>query len=256
MESYKDIALSLARQAGEVMRSNFKGGMTKDWKKDGTPLTIFDTGINNLVLETISNAIPGHSILGEEGSRLQDSDYVWVLDPIDGTIPFSHGMPLFVFSLALTYKGNSILGVIYDPILDRLLYAEKGKGAFLNESPMHVSNRDTVQQTLIEVQSWQNYEHNLNPLKDKLIQKGAQVTTICTVIYAAMLVASGEYGGVLFSGTKPWDAAAVKIIVEEAGGKVTDLRGHEQRYDQQINGLVVSNGMLHDQFLQLIDSVM
>jgi myo-inositol-1(or 4)-monophosphatase len=257
MQTYEQIAIDIAKQAGDIMRTNFRSGMKKDWKEDNTPLTVSDTIINDLVLKTIGEAFPDHGVLGEErNSDRMSSDYLWVLDPIDGTIPFSHGMPLFVFSLALTHKGESILGVIYDPILDRMLYAEKGKGAFLNNQPVHVSNKNTVNQTLIEVQSWKGYEHNLNPLKDQLIQQGAQVTTICTVIYAALLVAIGEYGGILFSGTKPWDAAAVKIIVEEAGGKVTDLLGNEQRYDQPIRGLIVSNNILHNQFIELAQKVM
>lgn len=255
MDDYKKLAISLAMQAGDIMLANFKIGMNKSWKADGTPLTVSDTTINKLVIRTISSHYPDHGVLGEEGGNGISSDYVWVLDPIDGTIPYSHGMPLFVFSLALTHQGKSILGVIYDPVLDRLLYGEKEGGAYLNGEPIHVSNKDTVNQALIEIQSWRGYEHNLNPLKDVLIQQGAQVTTICTVIYAALLVAAGEYCGVIFGGSKPWDAASVKIIVDEAGGKVTDLYGKEQRYDQAINGLVVSNGTLHHQFLRLIQDI-
>lgn len=252
MQEYKTIAITLAQEAGKIMRMHFQNGMDKEWKADNTPLTTADTAINDLALSTLSKTFPTHSVLGEEGSNLKRADYVWVLDPIDGTIPFSHGVPIFAFSLALTYKGESILGVIYDPIVDRLVYAEKGKGAFCNNKPIHVSDAQTLNRTLIEVQSWKGFSHNLNPLKDTLIQQGTQATTICSIVYAGMLVAIGDYGAALFSGPKPWDAAAVKIIVEEAGGTVTDIQGSEQRYDQPINGFIASNGALHPEILKLV----
>jgi myo-inositol-1(or 4)-monophosphatase len=253
MHDFKTIAHNLARQAGELMRTNFSRGMTKEWKEDDTPLTVTDTAINELVIQTIAKEFPAHSVLGEEQSNIiEGAEYTWVLDPIDGTVPFSHGFPVFAFSLALTFGGEVILGVIYDPMMDRLLYAEKGGGAFLNGNPVRVSSRDTLRQTIVEIQSWKDYSPNLNPLKNEIIQMGGQASTMCSVVYAGMLVALGELGGVLFSGTKPWDAAAVKVIVEAAGGKVTDLAGNDQRYDQTVNGLIVSNGVLHEQLEVLV----
>jgi myo-inositol-1(or 4)-monophosphatase len=251
---YRSIACELARQAGTIMLDNLKLGMTKDWKEDNTPLTTSDMAINDLVINTISGHFPDHAVLGEEGSHNLEStsEFTWVLDPIDGTIPFSHGVPIFAFSLALTKNGIPILGVVYDPIMDRLVVGEKGKGTTLNGVPVHTSNAATVNQTLIEVQSWRGYSRNLNSLKNTIIEQGGQATTICSVIYAGMLVAIGEYGGVIFSGTKPWDAASIAIIVEEAGGLATDLDGNDQRYDTPMNGVVISNGHLHQTLLDLV----
>lgn len=253
---YREIACSLAKQAGDIMLKNIKLGMSKEWKEDNTPLTVSDTAINDLVIATVSKEFPEHAVLGEEGSYNLKSGarYTWVLDPIDGTIPFSHGVPIFAFSLALTENGVPILGVIYDPIMDRIVVAEKGKGTTLNGNPVRVSNTSSVNQTLIEVQSWRGYERNLNSLKNTLIEQGAQATTICSVVYAGMLVAIGEYGGIIFGGTKPWDSAAVAIVVQEAGGIATDLDGNEQSYDIPTNGFVASNGNLHPHLLQLVAS--
>jgi len=255
--TYRDIACALARQAGDIMLKNIKLGMTKEWKEDNTPLTVSDTTINELVISTISKEFPDHAVLGEEGSHNLESDaqYTWVLDPIDGTIPFSHSVPIFAFSLALTENGVPILGVIYDPIMDRMVVAEKGAGTTLNGAPVRVSDATSVNQTLIEVQSWRGYHRNLNSLKNTLIEQGAQATTICSVVYAGMLVAIGEYGGVIFSGTKPWDAAAVAIVIEEAGGTTSDLDGNSQRYDQPMNGFVASNGKLQSTLLELVSSI-
>src|SRR3990167_6073867 len=138
--SYKDFAINLAYKAGERMRKDFTLGMKKEWKKDKTPVTVTDTVINRMVIDAIEKEYPSHSILGEEENKMKESEYVWVCDPIDGTVPFAHGFPIFAFSLALVKNGAPILGVIYDPMLDRLVYAEKGKGAFLNSKPIKVSS--------------------------------------------------------------------------------------------------------------------
>jgi len=252
MDGYKGIAVSLAKKAGEVMRANFILSANNQWKEVGSPLTVSDNTINNLVVQTIIKLLPDHSVLGEDGSLLQDGEYVWVLDPIDGTIPFTHGLPLSVFTLALTRYGAVVLAVIYDPFMNRLLVAEKDRGTTLNDKSVHVSKTNYLQNTLIEIESWRGDKINLNDLKGQLIAKGVQVTTMCTTAYAGLMVASGEYEGVLYTGRKPWDAAAVKLIVEEAGGKVTDLYGNEQRYDRDIKGIIASNDKLHNLLVDLV----
>ncbi len=242
-------AVALARQAGALMKENFSLGMQKEWKEDSTPLTVTDQKINTLVLESIRSTYSTHSIIAEEGSQLTDSEYVWVCDPIDGTIPFSHGYPTFVFSLALTKNGESILGVVYDPICNRLFTAEKGKGAFLNEKKISVSTAaDFSKACFVGLDG----ENRLPTLRAQLREKGARVVNVYSCVYLSMLVASGEFAAEIFGNSTPWDAAAVKIIVEEAGGKVTGLRGEEQRYDQPTNGFIASNGILHQKLVDLV----
>ena len=112
---YLETAVSLARQAGEMARANFTLGMAREWKEDSTPVTVTDLAINHLVIAEIGRRFPTHGVLGEEVSSLApDHEWVWVCDPIDGTIPFSHGIPVTAFSLALTYQGETLLGVVYD----------------------------------------------------------------------------------------------------------------------------------------------
>ena len=114
--------------------------MDKTIKKDGSPVTKTDLAINKLVIDRVKKYFPSHGVLGEEQSNyVEKADYVWVCDPVDGTIPFSRGMPTCMFSLGLTFKGKPILGVGYDPFIDRLIFAELGKGAFLNGKKIHVS---------------------------------------------------------------------------------------------------------------------
>lgn len=250
---YKDFMIDLAGRAGEIMLANFSLGMKKDWKEDNTPLTVTDTTINKMVIEEVEKNFPDHALLGEEESNMKESDYTWVCDPVDGTIPFSHGYPTFMFSLALTHNGKSIAGVLYDPTLKRMFYAEKGKGAFLNNRPIHVSSVSNFKNAMVNLDT----DVRLIGLRKKIIDivgKDAYATTFYCATYGASLVACGEFVAQVYEYDKPWDGAAVKIIIEEAGGKVTDLAGNEQDYDKTINGFVATNGFVHDELIREIQS--
>ena len=246
---YKDFVTDLAIKAGDIMLSNFTIGMKMEWKKDDTPVTVTDKIINRLVIQSIEKEFPEHGVLGEEESAQKESEYIWVCDPIDGTAAFSHGYPTFVFSLALTKNGESILGVLYDPVLKRLAYAEKRKGAFLNGKTIKVSD-----QKKLNAQSFVNIDvdKSLIRIHQPLIDKGCWVSVIYSALYPCLLVACGEFVGEIYEYSNPWDAAAAKVIVEEAGGRVTDLEGNDQRYDKEINGFIASNGLVHQELLDII----
>ncbi len=257
MTNYRDFAIQLAKEAGTIMRDNFSLGMAKEWKADNTPLTVTDTTINRMVVEAVAKEYPDHSLLGEEeSSQVVDTEYVWVCDPVDGTIPFSYGLPLSTFSLALTKNGESILGVIYDPFLDRLYVGEKGKGTTLNEKPIQVSEQTEIGHSLMNVEWSTNADYDLSRVSPLL--KARRVKAICLNSYAitGALVASGDCLGAIIAHNHPWDAAAVKIIVDEAGGKVTDLFGNDQRYDKPMQGCVASNGKIHHELLDIIQESM
>ena len=249
---HKQFAINLAKEAGEIIKANFVMGMKKEWKSNDTPLTETDITINQLIIDSVKKKFPAHGILAEEGKDLSgEEEYIWVGDPIDGTTPFSHGYPTFAFSLALTKNGESILGVIYDPVLDRLAVAEKGGGAFLNGKQITVSKANSFKNVLVNLDT----DFELVSLREPLIKEGAFTTTLYSAVYASLLVAAGEFFAQIFEYKNPWDGAAVKIIVEEAGGKVTDIYGNEQRYDKEINGFVASNGILHDKIISLIGQI-
>ncbi|MDP3697469.1 MAG: inositol monophosphatase [Candidatus Taylorbacteria bacterium] len=257
MENYKVFATDIALRAGKIMLNNFSLGMIKEWKADCTPLTATDTSINSLVVAEIRRNFPGHALLGEEESNMHECEYVWVCDPIDGTTGFSHGYPIFMFQLALTRFGESVLGVMYDPVLQRMFYAEKGKGSFLNGRPIHVSKdvsfSDKTKKSIICIDG--DEKAPLIFLRNKLREKGAYTTAFYCASYPSALIACGEFIGEVYGATNAWDGATVKIIVEEAGGKVTDLFGKEQRYDKPINGFVATNGLIHDELIEIIKSL-
>ena len=249
MTSYKDFAVSLAFRAGDIMKQNFTVGMLKKWKKDNTPLTATDLAINSLVMTEVHNNFPDHGIIAEEGSDFNGEEYTWVCDPVDGTIPFSHGYPLFTFSFALVKNGHPILGLLYDPVLSRMVIAQIGLGAYINGKKIKVSLASNFSRSLFSLDSNQP----LPKLRQELKQAGCIITTFACLTYSSMLVAIGEFAGVIWGGKTPWDGAAVQIIIEEAGGICTDINGQPQRYDREINGIVASNRELHPQLMKMIE---
>lgn len=254
-DSHMETALELAKNAGEVMRKNFTRNMKKEWKDERSPVTETDLVINAMVLKEIKERYPDHSILAEEGDDFSESSqYVWICDPVDGTHNFSHGIPTATFALALVHNGKPILGVIYDPFLDRMFIGEEGRGASLNGSPIFVSKNPIMKSTIVGMGKMKKVK-NLFPAMEKGYGHGISFITGLSIHYMNALVAAGEFAGTFFGGPSPHDMAAAAIIVTEAGGKVTDLNGAmPKRYDRDMEGQVCSNGVLHDQLLALLNS--
>jgi fructose-1,6-bisphosphatase/inositol monophosphatase family enzyme len=246
-------AHDLAKKAGEVMRKNFTLNMQKEWKDERSPVTETDIAINDMVLKEIKACYPSHSILSEEGNDFsEESEYVWICDPVDGTHNFSHGIPTATFALALVRDGVPVLGVIYDPFLDRMYSAEKGKGAYMNGAPITVSKNPVLKSTIIGMGKMKKVR-NLFPVMEEGYGHGVSFITGLSIHYMSALVAAGEFAATFFGGTSPHDMAAAAILVGEAGGKATDLDGKvPERYDRDIEGQICSNGVLHDQLLELM----
>ena len=252
MEDYKQFAEDIARRAGKVMLEYFKIGMERTLKEDNSPVTEADLKINAMLIQEVTARFPEHSVLSEEGSNLlEKSQYTWVCDPIDGTRMFSHAFPVSTFSLSLVKDGEVLLAVIYDPFCDRLFSAEKGKGTHINGIRSNVSESKTFVRHIVDCESSNRGKYDIKPLLDYFYETDAVLIKINSLIYVSSMVAAGQVVATVFPFTTTHDAAAIKIIVEEAGGKVTDMQGNEQRYDEPINGLLVSNGVLHDELVEL-----
>lgn len=249
----KETAVQLAYDAGKIIRKNFFAQTNANWKKDGTPVTSTDLEINSLVLSRLLTATPMFSVMAEEGGRnVVDSEYAWVCDPLDGTVAFTGNLPTCVFSLALLYKHKAIFAVVYDPFLDQLFTGEHGKGSHLNGNQISVSEIATVEKTLVGVPFWQGERYNSTPLLDNLKKQNIFVTNIFSIVYMSMLVATGKMSAVIYLNTFAHDGAAASLIVQEAGGIVTDLFGNDQEYDKSLQGCLLSNGKLHRTYLQII----
>jgi fructose-1,6-bisphosphatase/inositol monophosphatase family enzyme len=247
-------AVSLAKQAGELMRANFSLGTKKTWKEDHSPLTVTDVAINEMVIEAIQETYPGHAVIGEEESYgdTATAEWVWVCDPVDGTIPFSHGFPTFAFSLGLAHHGEPVLGVIHDPFLDRLVTARKGEGARLNGEPVVVGEFSTLERTVVGMEAPSHFIDG-SQMRTALRELGAHAVTFNSFVYEGMLCALGEFSGVLYGHRFPWDACALDIIIREAGGVVSGLKGTPNKYNGMIEGFVAAaNADLHRQLIELI----
>lgn len=254
---YLEFAKKLAYEAGEIMRKYFLATKT-EWKSDNTPLTQADTEINRLVIERIAAEYPEHSVLGEEESDMKGGALVWVCDPVDGTMPYSHGLPISTFSLALCEDGVPQVGVVYDPFMDRLWWATTGGGAFCNGDEIHVSN-DGLANSLSALSAFPAPGIEVvdcgQRVQEKLESASGNTVELWSAILPACLVADGNLVASLLNITAPQDPAAIKVIVEEAGGKVTDLFGNDQRYDRPTRGFIASNGVVHDDLVRIVREV-
>lgn len=248
-------AKNLALKAGKIILENFGLSYDSKIKQDTSPVTIVDEKINRLVIEEVNQHFPTHSVLGEEQNSITDSKYVWICDPIDGTIPFTMGVPVSVFALALVIEGNPVLGVVQDPYTERLYTAVHQQGAFLNNQQIRVNNSGLNSKSRINFDWWPQAEYKIyEPIFDLCVRTGAYIFSPGSTIQAGVLVARGQFTASIFSGTtgKFVDIAPLKVIVEEAGGTVTDLFGNQQRYDQDIKGAIVSNGIIHQEIVDAL----
>jgi fructose-1,6-bisphosphatase/inositol monophosphatase family enzyme len=256
MEEYLEFAKNLAKEAEQIALKHFGFEIESTWKGDNTPLTKADGDINNLVIERVSAAYPTHSICGEERSDMKEgSKFIWVCDPIDGTMPFSNGLPIFTFSLALVDQANGqpVLGLVNDPVMKNMYWAYKGGGAYRNGKKIEVSKADSLYNTYVSTDaSGKDVGFSNLPLLKLLSEQKCKVMKLLSIIYGGVQVANGKFAGTVFYGVSGHDAAALKIIIEEAGGKVTDLNGDERRYDQNGLGFVASNKILHAQLLDCV----
>ncbi len=255
---YLAFALKLSKRAGrEMMKYYNPHGFPTTMKKDKSVVTEVDTLLNRMVIQAVHAEYPHHDILAEEESSLENnSEFVWVCDPIDGTRQFSMGTANFSFSIALTYQGKSVLGVIFEPFTKKLYTATIGKGAYLNDVKIHVNAKNRLADSLCFFTASTRSKYNILGFIPILIAHTKRVYNFACCTVESNLVASGLAEGVVYANNSAHDFAAVKVIVEEAGGKVTDLWGNDQRYDQSLRGVIVSNGHIHKQLVALLQSTL
>lgn len=258
-DQHMKFAKDLALQAGAIMRKYYGKQPDQKIKSDNTIVTIADEEINQLVIERVKELFPGDSIDGEEDSYKTSSKNVWVCDPIDGTNPFAMELPVSIFSIAFVVDGVPKIGVIYDPFGEKMYHAVTGCGAFMNDENISVSRADGGQKARLNFDWWPDAEFDiLEPLHKYSKEHDVYLLSPGSTTHMAALVARGEFIASVFAGTKGKnvDIAAAKVIVEEAGGTVTDLFGDEQRYDRDIKGAIVSNGVVHDKIVYYMKKYM
>lgn len=259
----RDQLAVLAHQAGSMMKSGFGFGTRRvTWKADNTPLTEADTQINEAVIGFFEQKFPHIHLLAEEGDRpVAGAEYWAVCDPIDGTSPYALGVPVSTFCLAVLKENTPLVAVLYNPFLGgaagEMWVAERGEGCFLsNTTPVRVSDLATLKNATISA-AWTNHSslnHYLLRMFPRLDEAGGSWSNYRGGAYAGGQIASGRIHGSVFPTRKPFETPTMQLIVEEAGGKATDIFGDPLVYGPggMINGHVISNGLLHDQILKLL----
>jgi len=242
---------AMAREAGSLIMGYFRQHVKIEYKGAVDLVTVADRESEALILKEIRKHFPSHDVMGEEGTRIETgSDYKWYVDPLDGTTNFAHGYPVFCVSLAVERRGQRIAGVIYDPTRDEMFVAELGGGATLNGKAIHVSTTANLGDCLIGT-GFPSQKRHKNPniyfyhqitLRTHGVRRaGSAALDLCNV-------ASGRYDGFWEFNLKPWDTAAGVLIVEEAGGKVSDFSGGA--FDIASRETIATNGLVHGALLQ------
>jgi len=224
-------------------------------------------GVNNLVteadhaaekaiLDVIRKNFPEHHILSEEtGEIVQDSQYKWLIDPIDGTVNFAHGIPLNCVSIGIEKDGDMLLAAVFNPHMNEFYFAEKGKGATLNDKPIKVSEESrTIKSCLVTGFPYTYINIPNGPLEifDRFIRKGVPVRRLGSAAIDLCWVAAGRFDGFYEHKLEPWDSAAGYLIVEEAGGKVTDFEGN--KFSPYQHRVLATNGKIHEEMLGVINN--
>ena len=256
MPDILETASAIAREAGALINDFARQRIGFELKGDHDLVTAADKAAEKLIVAALKNAFPDHSIVAEEGGGQQTgSDYTWYVDPLDGTTNFAHGFPVYNVSIGLEKGSELIAGVVFDPTRDELFSAERGGGAHLNGERISVSNCATLEESLVATGFPSRRRHaNVNVhfyyqlamLTHGVRRAGAAAIDLC-------YVACGRLDAFWEFGLNPWDMAAGLIILEEAGGKSTDMHGLPASV--RVPHLLTSNGSLHPEMLELFTQI-
>jgi len=244
---HKNIALQAAQKAGKILKNNFFKQSRVEGKGEHDVVTETDRESENVILEILKDNFPDHSFIAEEsGSQQTDSEYAWYIDPLDGTSNFITGNPYFSVSIALSFKKEIILAIVFNPILDEMHVAEKNKGAFLNNEPLRVSRNSQLSEALLA----SAYSMDESDIKRglKTIETLALNTRKVVINFSPALdlcnIARGRIDGLVDNGTTPEDHAAGSLILTEAGGIVQNY--YDEDWDVNKIGIIASNGVLQN----------
>ncbi|MEO6219192.1 MAG: inositol monophosphatase family protein [Ginsengibacter sp.] len=245
-----------ATQAGaKELKRYFNGKFTISNKEGINNLvTEADHAADKAILEVIHKEFPQHGIISEESmEKVSESEYKWIIDPIDGTVNFANGIPICCVSIGLEHNGTMLMGAVYNPIMNEFFFAEKSKGATLNDKKITVSDKTEVLRSCLVTGFPYTYLDQPNgPIQvfERLIRKGVPVRRLGSAATDLCWVAAGRFDGFYEHQLNAWDSAAGFLIVEEAGGKVTDLKG--DTYSPYQPGIIATNGIIHEELVEWV----
>jgi len=258
-------ASAIAREAGALLREFFAQGVATEYKGDVDLVTAADRTSEKLIRERLAEAFPEHGVFGEEGTRERmEGEFRWYVDPLDGTTNFAHGFPQFCVSMgleqrpaqstkgaALDQDGTIVAGVIYDPMRDELYTAERGRGAWLNGKPMHVSRIEDLAESLVSTGFPSRKRHDSPNVHfyQEFTLRSHGVRRAGSAALDLAYVASGRLEAFWEFNLNPWDTAAGILLVEEAGGLLTDFAGGA--FQLNSHEVLASNGLIHAEMVAL-----
>lgn len=248
------IAKQAALAAGRFLKRNYDQKTKIEYKGDIDLVTQKDRESQELIHKIIKDSFPEHSILGEEDLAVEkDKERLWLIDPIDGTTNFAHSLPIFCVSIAFLEKGVPLIGVVYIPLLDELFHAVRGNGAFLNNKQIHVSKKTELGKSLLATGfPYDRRESKVNNVDhfNNFIVRALCIRRMGSAAIDLCYTAAGRYDAFWELKLYPWDTAAGMLMVEEAGGKVTDFSGNP--FDPFKKECLASNSLIHNQMLEIL----
>jgi myo-inositol-1(or 4)-monophosphatase len=247
--------IKISKEAGSIIRNGFGTNLNIEFKTNETNLvTQIDKASEKLIKEFISEKYPTHGILAEEsGETKNSSDYVWVVDPLDGTTNFAHSLPIFSVSIGVQKSGKTVAGVVYDVMQDIVYCAEQGSGAFANDKKISVSKNDNIGHSVLVT----GFPYNLAENNESIFQKFEAFTRasrgmrrLGSAAIDFCYVAKGVFDGFWEVYLHPWDVCAGKFILEEAGGLVTGFEGED--IDIYSKKILATNGLIHNTMVDIM----
>ena len=252
-----EVAKEVAKEAGEILRKGFGTAFQIESKEGKQNLvTEYDHASQDFIIAQIKKAFPTHTFLAEEGDVKEGpSDQIlWIIDPLDGTVNFAHEVPFFAVSIAAAKGKEIVCGCVYNPMLDELFFAEKGSGAFLGERKLAVTERTSLENILAATgfpyDGYQNPLHCIDRF-GKMVAKGLPIRRLGVAALDICYIAAGRFDVFWEVGLHPWDMAAGKLIVEEAGGQVSHYDGSPHEIFSY-STILATNGHLHDEMVSLL----
>ena len=255
LSKYKKVLFEAAESAGMILVKNFSTEYEIGRKKEYSDLvTEIDRKSESKIIKIIHAHFPGHNILSEECGDLNlKSEYLWIIDPLDGTINYTRSLPIFCVSIALQIREELKLGLIYNPMSDEKFFAEKGKGAFFNGKKIYVSKtkylRDSLLVTGFPYMAKENIDHCIDHFAN-FMKTGVPIRRLGSAAIDLCYIACGKFDGFWEVSLNPWDVAAGCLITTEAGGLLSDFSGRKYSiYGKQI---LVSNGKIHGEMIKVL----
>jgi myo-inositol-1(or 4)-monophosphatase len=252
----KSTLIRAVEAGARVMQEYFQGEF-KISNKEGINnlVTEADHASERVIFEVIKKDFPDHYLLSEEaGEIVMDSTFKWIIDPIDGTVNFAHGIPICCVSIGVEQEGKMILGAVYNPFINEFYFAQSGYGATLNDKKIEVSDEtEVIRSCLVTGFPYTYLDHPNGPLEvfSRLIRSGVPVRRLGSAAMDLCWVAAGRFDGFYEHKLQAWDSAAGWLIVEEAGGKVTDFTG--KAYSPYQPHIIASNGKIHSELIKWVN---